>query len=982
VEGSDSTIAQMYHRSWTARDGMPDSVWQVQQSSDGFLWLASTTGLVRFDGAHFRHYPASQFGFLSDNVIAVHGAKKGGLWIGYQFGGVSYFKDGQTHNYAPGQDGLPRGAVKEFAEREGVIWAITTSGLAQFDGSKWSTLGAEQGYRSSQNVRFFMDRFHDLWINDHSNSMQRLKARSNTFEDTGLPQYAYLSFTEGGDGWGSTGEGIAFLKRGSDGALYSHSLREPRQIDVSFVDHAGDLWLGSTEDGLYRLSANYAQHPGEIPKNWLDRFTSRDGLSGKAILAALEDREGGIWFVTDGGLDYFRRIPFHGIVLPDGINGISMALQGKQILTAFDGAKLPLYELGQKGLRPLAAPREPYSSLYKDASGCLWSGGDGHVYRSCGHDLLKLVFPGSDDGRTRLTQAIAVTRDGDAWISVLRETPLHWHDGRWDRDAKLATQPLRTPLTIFAASSGDVYFGYEHGVLLRRKADLQEQVLQDGQMRLGNITEINEKNDHLWLGGSNGLVMIRNGQPQQVLPSDDESLRGISGIVERDNGDLWLNTMDGAVLISNAEVMAMRRDPTHHVKTTRLNFLDGFPGAPQQIRPLSALLTLPDGRLLFAARAKLAWLDPDLLTHNTVAPGVSIDQMIVDGKATSLNSGIRLQPKPQDVSFDVAVGSLLIPERTRIRFQLHGLDDSWRDAGQDRRITYVRLQPGTYTLNLQSANDDNVLSNTVSFSFVVPPTFVQSRRFKALCAVLALVALWLALLLRVRYATERVRRDFAERRAERERLAGDLHDDFFQSIQGLLLRFQAATGSLSQSEPVRARLEDILAQSDQVMLEGRELVFELRTGSAALGNMAAALAELGSELESAHNRSFELKVEGEVRKLAPIPGEELLKIVRESLWNAFRHSQAKTITLVLRFDTKQLTVSVIDDGVGIGKSILDAGERKGHFGLPGMRERAKRIRGSVQVISAPQTGTRIVIHAPANIIYEQASRSFRDSSFK
>src|SRR5262249_48464462 len=257
---------------------------------------------------------------------------------------------------------------------------------------------------------------------------------------------------------------------------------------------------------------------------------------------------------------------------------------------------------------------------------------------------------------------------------------------------------------------------------------------------------------------------------------------------------------------------------------------------------------------------------------------------------------------------------------------------------------YTDLKPGNYTFHVIASNNDGVWNETgATLSFSVAPAFDQTEWFKGLCILAAAGVVWALYWLRLRQVTTRLQQQLGARLEEKERIADDLHDTFFQGIQGLLLRFHTATSQLRKDEPVRQVFEETLRESDRVMLEGRELVLDLRATVSEPNDLPTAFADFGEGMRKGRSCNFEVAVNGTVRPLHPIVFEELFKIGKEAMGNAFRHSGAHSIEAELNYEPSELRIRIRDDGTGVDSAILRQGHREGHFGLPGMRERAQKV---------------------------------------
>jgi signal transduction histidine kinase len=328
-------------------------------------------------------------------------------------------------------------------------------------------------------------------------------------------------------------------------------------------------------------------------------------------------------------------------------------------------------------------------------------------------------------------------------------------------------------------------------------------------------------------------------------------------------------------------------------------------------------------------------LDTAHLSHNPTAPAVAI-QSFSDGKNEYRNQSRAVLPQNTDkVTIRFTASSLLIPERAQFRYRLSGIDHDWQSDNGQRFAVYSRLPPGEYAFQVIASNNDGVWNQEgASVIFTIPPSFVQSFGFKALCTAAAVGLLWIVYRVRLHQITEQVRRRMYERLDERTRIARDLHDTFFQGIQGLFLRFNTGTALLKADEPARAIFEEALKQSDRVMLEGRELMLDLREGLGTTHSLADTLSIVSEDSRKHHPAEFAVAVVGDPRPLHPLVFEELHRFGREALANAFRHAHAKRIEVELHYERNQLRLRVRDDGVGIDPAVLSSGFRAGHWDCP------------------------------------------------
>src|SRR6202163_101295 len=271
----------------------------------------------------------------------------------------------------------------------------------------------------------------------------------------------------------------------------------------------------------------------------------------------------------------------------------------------------------------------------------------------------------------------------------------------------------------------------------------------------------------------------------------------------------------------------------------------------------------------------------------------------------------------------------------------------------------------------------------VCLSYYFLPLFSSSGTKNPLAIVAAvafLINAWVitAMVARVRKLTEaQLTLSFEERLAERNRIARELHDTLLQSFQGLMLHFQAVNDLLPAGKAKEA-LEKALDRADLAIVEGRDAIQNLRSSTTITNELAQALTKLGEEFAGAHDgergsATFRVSIEGRARELHPILRDDIYRIAREALRNAFRHAQANQIEAEITYGDRFLRLRIRDDGKGIDPKLLSTG-RDGHWGLPGMRERAQQIGGQLEIWSEVGAGTEVELRIPGSVAYETAHK--------
>jgi signal transduction histidine kinase len=367
------------------------------------------------------------------------------------------------------------------------------------------------------------------------------------------------------------------------------------------------------------------------------------------------------------------------------------------------------------------------------------------------------------------------------------------------------------------------------------------------------------------------------------------------------------------------------------------------------------------------------------LEKNSPVAIVHLDAVSADGVAIEIGNSIRIPPSPRRTTLNYTGLSLAVPERIRFRYFLDGVDRNWNGPMEAREATYTNLSAGSYRFRVVASNSDGIWNgaeNTILFE--VEPALWQTWWFQSACLVTAALLVLMAYRYQVGQVARRLDMQFQGRLSERTRIAGELHDTLLQSVQGLILHFQRARNLLpTNPEEAIQRLDGALERAEQAIVEGRNAIHDIRSSTLNDGDLAGALTAVGEEFGSADGKGSEplrVVVEGVTKPLRPILRDEIYRIAREALRNAVRHADAQHIEAEIVYEEKIFRVRIRDDGKGIDPGILDHQGAAGHWGLVGMRERATRIGGQLEVWSEHNAGTEIELTIPGSIAYEASSR--------
>ena len=973
---ADLTLRQLNHKAWTIADGAPTSILAITQTTDGTLWLAGPSGLTRFDGIGFVRYegPADQ-PFESNNIKTVAASADGGLWIGFTFGGISFLKNGAVVHYGE-HEGLPIGSVMSIVtDVNGVTYAATTQGLYRLEHSRWKIVVMDANDPKPRLFAAAVDHAGILWaVTDAAvyaravgatNFREIVKRNKNNFQ---VRPGTAIAGGPDGNMWVINVNAVGELTRlDAEAVSPQKGLREFDFHETItneghiFFDREGYLWFGGL--GVRRLAAGTLTGDLTNAAQRMASFTVADGLTG-IVNSLFEDREGNIWAGTEAGLDRFSQ---SNVIRWVGPNLPSPAIVAGESGTVWaadvdDNGNSSVREIRNDTIvKEYAAP---LGTAYRSPDGSLWFGGRNGIARFEEGRFITTALPEREE-----VQAMAQDRTGAMWVSVVRKGVFRLADGQWSLNGNLPALPHLPAIVETADASGRLWFGYTGNQIARVDGPNVKLFGTADGLNVGNVTAIAGRSQHLWIGGDHGLARFDGTRFVPVLSAASSPFTSISGIVELKSEDLWLNTNVGIVHLSGDELHRVAREAGYRVHSEVFDYLDGINGHAVQLRPTPSAIEGTDGRLWFALTAGPVSIDPSKLKRNALPPPLTI-WSVGAGEARYLAAPqMRLPAHTTNVSMEYTAGSLTIPERVHFRYKLEGLDRDWKDAGNRREVFYTNLGPGTYVFRVIAANNDGVWNTTgASLPFTIAPAFYQTKWFYGLCALVCLAFLRLLYLVRIRQVSAQVRGRLEERLAERERIARDLHDTLLQSVQGLVLRLRASVSRMPTHEPNRSLMEQALERADEVLAEGRDRVKYLRLSSHDT-DLPQALAALGEELAVEQTAHFRSTVEGMPRDLHPIVREEATFIAREALINAFKHANAHQIEVEISFGEAELRTRIRDGGEGIHADLLQQGGREGHWGLLGMRERAKKIRATVTIWSKPGAGTEVDLRVPAHIAY-------------
>ena len=974
-------ISQYAHTAWKVRDGFTKgAILAMAQTPDGYLWLGTESGLYRFDGVRAVLWqPPAGEQVPSDNIRSLLVSRDGTLWIGTSKGLASW-KEGKLTKYSQVAGQLVFGL---FQDRAGTVWFGTSlpgrvcaiqSGIPECYGA--SLFGPAL-------LGIYEDRESNLWLSAATGvwrwrpgSPEQYKFPRGTIEVDSLIEDANGTLLL------ATNDG---LKQVVDGKLQSYSLpgtkgtfRPVRLLQSS----DGSLWIGSNQGLLH------------VHEDAVDTFGVVNGLSGDAIMTIFEDREGSVWVATVSGLDRFRDYAIATLSQAQGLSqsfatsvqatadgsiwiltlsGLNRWKNGK--VTVFGRPDVQSKVVSptdrQVGMVTRGLPHAPLS-LGQDDRGRLLVSTQDDVFCIEGSRFVRV--PGIPGGN-----GIVTDHAGGLWVSS--HTGLfHWTERNifgptpW---SLFKVEVTGTKAMLPTASLGGVWLAfYPEGLVYFKDGKVRDSYSASDGLGEGVVNDLRfGARGTLWAATEGGLSRIRDGHITTLSRKNGLPCDPAHWSIEDDDHAVWVYMSCGLVRIARSELDSWVSDPKHVIQTTVFGASDGVGSVPTQWGNAPHVTKSADGRIWFLPRDGVSVIDPRRLPYNKMPPPVHIEQVTADGKVYDAANGVQLPRLARYVDIDYTALSLVVPEKVRFRVKLEGEDRDWRELVNVRRVSYTNLGPKHYRFLVKACNNSGVWNEEgAALDFVIPPAWYQTYWFFAACVAAFLALFWALYQYRLHQLAQQFNMRLEERVGERTRIARDLHDTLLQSFHGILLFLQSGI-HLMPEHPAEGMktLKKAAEQAERAIIEGREAVQGLRASTVERNDLALAIKTLGGELAAADSNSqraeFNVQVEGIPRELHPILRDEVYRIAGEAMRNAFRHADAKQIEVEIRYDERQLRLRVRDDGKGIDPKLLSHDGREGHFGLRGMRERAKLIGGKLTVWSELDSGTEVELSLPANRAY-------------
>jgi len=905
-------LANYSRQAWGLENGLPQNTVQaLVQTPDGFVWLGTEVGLVRFDGNAFQVFDKNTQPALPGNdVRCLLASKDGVLWIGTSEG-LARWKDGAFTTYTT-TDGLPGNNIKTLGfNPDNSIWIETDKGGAEY---KDDRLGAAQTvcYNCPVNVDsatlpkggWAVAKATNLRIYNGEEEEVRLQIGRE------LPGNRIQKLFGDREGalWIGTDAGLA---RWTNGKVQLLPVTDPlahASVLSIMEDREGDLWVGTEADGLHILRDQRFKTIG-----------AHEGLSSDGTTTVVKDGSGTLWVGTSGG----------------GLNAISKDGRTRNY-TVKDG---------------LAS--DVILSLASASNGDLWVGTPDGLNRIRGNRID--AFSSADGLPDDFIRSLLADGDGSLWIGTRRGLTL-WLKPDSGAPAQMQTYTHADGLgndivgAMTRDKGSDLWVATFAGLSRLHNGKIQNYTTANG-LSSNVVTALLARTDGtLLIGTQDHGWNVWDGTRFAAANGDGLQQSTIHAILDDGAGHIWFATGNGIARCN----WDAKRDCVDWID---FGAGDGLRSSETATNSHPSAWFSQDGHLWFATPKGLVEVDPAHFPVNSVPPPVSLERFSVDDVLQALRGTAMSEKIPAGhvhFEFDYAGLSFVAPQKIRYRYKLDGFDHDWTDAGTRRTAYYTNIPPGRYTFRVQAANNDGVWNTEgAQLVFELSPHFYQTMWFYTL---LVAFAVGMIVLLQKRRLM-RAQREFNAVLGERNRIAREIHDTLAQGYVGISVQLEvlAELLRLNKAEAAAKHLDLTRGYVCEGLADARQSIWALRSQDSGETTLPVRLRRI-VEAEDGNGLKATFSIFGAYRPLSPGTEQEILRIAQEAIQNVKKHAVAAQLFVQLEYRTDAIALDVRDDGRGFVQSAVST---TGHYGLIGMRERAAAIGGTIEVTSEPGTGTTV-----------------------
>ena len=952
---ADRPLVAYTERTWRMQDGLPEQIVQAfAQTKDRYLWIGTTGGLLRFDGARSSLYNRENTPAFSDNnIFCLMVSQDNTLWIGTEGGGLIQYRDGAFRSFSS-KDGLTNSFVRSvYQDTSGRIWIGTDNGLFQLRGERVERVDDSETVPLLAVHAIYEDRGGGLWVG--GSRLLRLKGNSvvEYHLEGEASQNRVKSLLETTDGsiWVGT---VSGLHRKAFAQGETSRFEKVREVGgtVRFLRQTseGALWIGTIGHGLY------IYRDGSFSK-----MTAPERLPSNTVLNLFEDVEQNIWVGTQAGMLRLSNTPVHTVALPEALDsdaetvyedrGGDVWIAAADLFRYRDGKATPYRFPGISGVR--------IRNVFRDREGALWVGTEGRgVYRQVGERLFH--YTTKEGLVNNFIRAFLASRDGSVWIAT-DEGVSRWRAGTFTNFQMSDGLCYFSTRSLLEDRQGDLWIGTDRGVS-RLHGNRSESDVVTTALQHEKVWAIHQDSDGgLWFGTrAGGLYRWRDGKLSHYTIAQGLASNSIYELVEDQRGTLWISGPNGISAVSRHELDAVAEQRARRVNLTLYGISEGLETIQMCGGEKPAGLLTTRGEVWFPSSKGPVRMSIDQPKPSDRAP-VVVDQVVADGLQISPAGGVSLGPDAKKLELHYGVVLLRSQERVEFRYRLDGFDKNWSEASADRVAYYTNLPAGRYRFRVaafQMNNPEQIAE--ASLDIVQRPHFYRTVWFLSCCILALAGTAWTVHEFHLRQLAAR----FQAVLGERNRLAREMHDTLIQGCVSVsaLLEAHSSLGP-AEADAQQDLLNCARTQLRTTINEAREAVWDLRQKSPPAEDLSTLLHRMTEQASQEFAVNVECHISGEPFELEQATTHEMLMVVREAIYNAVRHGRSSKVQVEVHFDTGRCNVNIRDDGTGFDPESVSS-LPAGHYGLVGMKERIARVGGKLTLNSRPGGGAEVTFHIP------------------
>lgn len=955
-------MSQYVRDSWGSDKGLAGEVHAIAQTEDGYLWIGTEKGLFRFDGFSFR--PISKQGspwIAGPNVLGLD-VNQGNLIVRLPERNLLRYANGTFDNILASLQPRELAVTAMCRTRDGgLLVSGLVNGVLRYRDARFDTIVPITSLPPSPIISMTQSTDGKVWLGTRDAGLFYLdggrvipvkivpRGKINSLCATGVD--VWIGTDAGIVRWNGkavTTEGVPF------------SLRHAQALTM-LADRHSNLWVGLVS-GLFRVNAGR-------DSNLDDRKRS----SKRRVNALFEDREGNLWAGGPWGIERWRDSAFLSFGKPEGLpsdrNGPIYVDSARRTWFAPLKAGLFWLERGQRIQVADAGLAGDVVYTIGGNNGDLWvgrqRGGLTHL-RYRGGALVTETFTRAEGLAQNSVYSVYQSRDGSVWAGTLSGGVSRFRAGRFTTYSITNGLGSNTVASILEGTDGTMWFATPNGLRALSDDRWRGYTVKDGLPSDEVNCLAEDSGGNLWIGTESGLAFLTVNGIATPRNAPGPLHEPVFGLAEDKSGWLWIATANHVMRVKRDKLL---RGVIADGELREYTIDDGLRSVEGVQRDRSVVAD-PVGRIWLSTTSGLSMVDPAQLANSSTPTIVHIEAISADNNIIDLHGPVRIPAPPRRIVFTYSGLSLREPDRVRFRYELEPYDSGWSEPVAVREAAYTNLSPGTYRFRVIARNSDGVWNPAQTvIGFEILPLFWQTWWFRLVALLIAGMGVLLLYHLRLRQLTKRLNVRFEERLAERTRIAEQLHDTLLQGFLSASMQLHVAVDNLPGDSAAKHSLGRVLELMRQVIDEGRIVLQGLRSSQAWSLNLEQAFSQIGQELDIPDEIMFRVIVDGQPWPLHPVSRDEIYRIGREALTNAFRYSGANQVDLEIEYSTKQLRLSVRDNGCGIEPHTLQSG-REGYGGLPGMRARAERIGGRLRVWSGSSAGTEVELSVPRHVAFQ------------